>query len=154
MTLTNHALTGALVAVAVGHPAFAIPLALLSHFAIDALPHFGLPYTDVFTRNKSRLFRAVVSLDTALFVAAFALLLVLANQTVPVWLVVVCILVACVPDFAWVARFIREVSTGQWHPEGRVNGLHKKVQWCEHPWGLIVEACWAIAMVYLITAFV
>ena len=40
MTATNHALTGAAIGFIVGVPAIAIPLALISHFVLDAIPHF------------------------------------------------------------------------------------------------------------------
>ena len=42
MTTTAHALTGAAIAVVIKKPKLAIPLAFLSHFACDALPHFGI----------------------------------------------------------------------------------------------------------------
>ncbi len=41
MTGFNHAVTGALIAGAVGNPFLAIPLAFASHFVLDAIPHFG-----------------------------------------------------------------------------------------------------------------
>lgn len=40
MTATGHAVIGALIAAKVGNPALAIPLAILSHVAADAFPHW------------------------------------------------------------------------------------------------------------------
>jgi hypothetical protein len=41
MTGLNHAATGAFVAVAINKPVIALPAALLSHFAVDVLPHWS-----------------------------------------------------------------------------------------------------------------
>src|SRR5438270_5495542 len=43
MTATNHAITGAAIALAVKKPELAIPLAFISHFALDAIPHYNPP---------------------------------------------------------------------------------------------------------------
>lgn len=42
MIATNHALTGAAIAVVIKQPILAIPLAFVSHFICDAIPHFGV----------------------------------------------------------------------------------------------------------------
>ncbi|MBS2966123.1 metal-dependent hydrolase [Actinocrinis puniceicyclus] len=41
MLVTNHVLSGALLGAAVRSPAAALPLGVASHFALDALPHWG-----------------------------------------------------------------------------------------------------------------
>jgi hypothetical protein len=41
MLVTNHVLSGALLGAAVRRPAAALPLGVASHFALDALPHWG-----------------------------------------------------------------------------------------------------------------
>src|SRR5947209_17919284 len=41
MLITNHVLSGALIGAAASSPAAALPLAAASHFALDALPHWG-----------------------------------------------------------------------------------------------------------------
>lgn len=43
MLLTNHAITGSLIGLAVGNPLMAFPLGVASHYAMDSLPHFGIP---------------------------------------------------------------------------------------------------------------
>lgn len=40
MTATGHALIGTLIAAKISNPAIAAPLALLSHFAADIIPHW------------------------------------------------------------------------------------------------------------------
>ncbi|MFZ1324307.1 MAG: hypothetical protein WAQ57_04090 [Candidatus Saccharimonadales bacterium] len=41
MHTVNHAAAGAGIALAVRQPLLALPLALASHFVLDALPHYG-----------------------------------------------------------------------------------------------------------------
>ena len=41
MLITNHVLSGAAIGAAVGNPAAALPLGVASHFALDAVPHWG-----------------------------------------------------------------------------------------------------------------
>lgn len=41
MLITNHVLSGAAIGAATGRPAAALPLGVASHFALDALPHWG-----------------------------------------------------------------------------------------------------------------
>jgi len=41
MTATNHAITGAIIGLAIGNPYAAVPLSLASHYFMDTLPHFG-----------------------------------------------------------------------------------------------------------------
>lgn len=41
MLITNHVLCGAAIGVAVARPAAALPLGVASHFALDAMPHWG-----------------------------------------------------------------------------------------------------------------
>lgn len=41
MLITNHVLSGAAIGVAAARPAVALPLGVASHFALDAMPHWG-----------------------------------------------------------------------------------------------------------------
>jgi hypothetical protein len=41
MLVTNHVLSGALVGALADNPAAALPLGVASHFALDAVPHWG-----------------------------------------------------------------------------------------------------------------
>jgi hypothetical protein len=51
MTATGHALIGTVIAAKIGNPALAIPIALASHFAADAIPHWDTGYH---RRQKSK----------------------------------------------------------------------------------------------------
>lgn len=44
MTATAHAIIGTVIAAKIGNPALAIPLAIASHFVVDALPHWDTSF--------------------------------------------------------------------------------------------------------------
>lgn len=144
MTATNHALTGAAIVVLVRDPVLSVALALLSHFVLDALPHFGIHEDDVLKRNKSKLFRRVVATD----VIIFTLLLVslpFAIHSVPWWLLELGMIAALVPDIVWVYRFARETKANVVIDKNWLTHFHQFIQRIEKPWGLAIELCWAVA---------
>jgi hypothetical protein len=142
MTATNHAMTGAVIALVVKEPILAIPIAFASHFVLDSIPHFGMYENDVIRRNAHWLFRTVVSIDLPLFIILLIIIPQLAAATVAWWIVFSCMAAAVLPDAVWVYRFIREVRTKEWKPGGWYPRWHQAIQWFEQPIGLIVEIMW------------
>src|SRR3989304_5959545 len=95
MTATNHALTGALIALVVETPGLAIPLAFVSHFVIDVIPHFGIPPGEfVFKKYTKYLVMDFVAL--IIVVISMALLF-----TDNFWIILACMAAAVAPDAAW-----------------------------------------------------
>jgi hypothetical protein len=150
MTTLNHAVTGAVIAVAIKAPALAIPLALLSHYVCDAIPHFGIHEHDHVKRNASLLFRAV----TITSVAGMLLLLVLAPlrgyHDVSWVTVIACMVAAALPDIVWVPMYFRELKSKQEKPLGKFDRFHQVIQWYEKPLGLSVEAIWLFSASYIL----
>lgn len=142
MTDTNHVMTGAVIALAVQQPAVAIPMALVSHFALDIIPHFGIYEDDVIRRNKTWQFRAVVFTDVPLMVAACLIIPRLVGSVVPAWTVFACMVAAVIPDIVWLFRFIREERTKRPQPSIWLTRAHQAIQWFEHPIGISVELAW------------
>jgi len=145
MTTLNHAITGAVIAVAVKKPLLAVPLALISHYICDIIPHFGIHEHDHRLRNANRLFRVI----TGLSVLGMTLLLLftpfLSYQGVSWLTVMACIIAANLPDIVWVPNFVRQVKWGQEKAMGAFNRFHQAIQWYEKPLGLSVEALWLFA---------
>jgi len=138
MTGLNHAATGVLVAVIVKQPALALPLAFLSHFAVDAVPHFD--HKDLLLRP--RLFRTVVGLDAVLTVLLLVILAGILN--IPSWLVIASGLLATLPDLMWLSAILRGKID---NPAGenllaKINGFHKNIQSWEGSRGAYVEIVW------------
>lgn len=144
MTATNHALTGALIATVVDKPLIALPLALASHFAIDMLPHFGYPgHGGYKAALKHRLSVIMMLADPILFVP---LIIVLLAHNVPVWTYIAAFL-ALSPDlYDFFGYFVFKEPKG-WNS---FNRFASKIQWCEQPWGLVVEIVWYVGGIYLL----
>lgn len=153
MTVTNHMMTGAFIAVAVPRPALAIPLALVSHFALDILPHYGYGDIPREQRDKQNNFILKQTIDTYCALGLIWLVpYLLRNHQTPI-VTVVCMLVAFVPDAIWSVHYVLAQRTGKYRELNRFNRFHKAIQWCERSWGIYVEALW-FALVVLATVIV
>jgi len=148
VTGLNHAVTGALVAVAVKQPALALPLAFLSHFVIDAIPHYD--HKDL-PPHRGR-YQLVLLLDAFFSIVLLGVLTLLVTNTSP-WLIFACGLLGILPDVMWLPYFI----TGQPSKMSDSKNLlhlarrfHAWVQWSEGPRGLYVEIIWFVIMFALI----
>lgn len=145
MNIVNHAAVGAVIGMRL-HPALAVPAALLSHFALDAVPHYGFPgrkgYGEVF---KHKFLTSVYGICDVIGLAILIFLLFKAPAVA-----VMCGIVAALPDLLWVPRYYLYERKGLM-PPGNNNPfikLHRYVQWCERPWGLIVEVLFSLVILY------
>lgn len=148
MVATNHALTGAIIGVAIGHPV-AMPIAFLSHFVLDAIPHFG--------DDNKRIARAsfVVQLLVDALLCGFLVLLLWRSGAANWFLAAACAFLAASPDFMWVPRFIR-ARNGQKEskPTNLVVRFHSWIQWFQRPIGATVEAAWFAGAVFILANIV
>ncbi len=140
MTGTNHFLVGAGIGLSVASPIIALPLAFMSHFVLDALPHYGAPF-DEKAGKRPPLFGYVTSIDTPI---GFALLLA-AAITQP-WLVPACMVLALSPDFVWIYKYVFKEDFGKLPPtkKGPISQFHKDIQRYERSWGIYVEMIFAL----------
>jgi hypothetical protein len=150
MTATNHAITGAVMAVIVKQPWLAIPLAFLSHFAMDTIPHFGIATKDVFARNKNRTFLKILISDC--FAAAILLIIVpwLLHDNYQWWAIFLCMFACMSPDLVWGIHFYQEVKNKIELSKGWFSNFHKWVQWSETQKGAYVESIWFLAMILIV----
>lgn len=142
MTTTSHALTGAMIATVVKRPALAIPLALLSHFVCDAIPHFGLNMEF----GSPVMFTWLIIDGLALM--GFALFLLHKKVKNPL-LLATSGFAAMSPDLAWLYYGLQGSlsNTALMDP---VTRFHSNIQWFEHPIGIAVELAWMSLMVWII----
>ena len=138
MTATNHAITGAIIATLIDKPIIALPLALASHFVTDMLPHFGFAGHGGYKAGmKRRLQKIVMVADLVLFIP---FILILLHYHVPFWTYAAAFLALC-PDFHdFLAYFLFGKNNG-WNWFSKWAG---QIQWCERPWGIIVEIVWYV----------
>ncbi len=137
MTATNHALTGAIIGTTIHNPAMAITFAVLSHFLLDSLPHFG--FSDLKSRDSK--FTKMLLADIALCVG----LVVLLFFTTTSWLIIsLCAFMATLPDIMWLPDYVRNLKGSQ--PANATNWLiefHSSIQWSQTPKGGVIEMVWA-----------
>ncbi len=136
MTATSHALTGVLIATIVKQPLLAIPLAFLSHFVCDAIPHFGIGL-----KYGTRAMYWWLAID-GLVLAALGLLLISIHVQNPV-LVVICASAAMSPDLAWFYYGVRRISE---NGMGVITKFHQWIQWYEKVPGIAVDITWSVVM--------
>ncbi|MBX4188564.1 hypothetical protein KW792_00495 [Candidatus Saccharibacteria bacterium] len=149
MTITNHAVTGALVAAAIDRPLIALPAALLSHFLIDALPHWD--YYKLAKTKKGK--RALVSIDALL---AFGLLSILAlSVNAAPWIIFLGGCLGILPDVMW-ARFILHgkpsITGNRGSLINTIRRYHINIQWLETNKiaGLYAEVIWLAFTMWMI----
>lgn len=143
MTATNHALTGAAVAVVVRQPLLVAPVAFASHLLCDAIPHWKLPHVVGHDLKWSYLY-----LEAGVMLLLATLLLWLGTRAAVVPMVVGALL-AMSPDVAWYyysRRGIRSQSK-ELDPFTR---FHGRIQWSETSWGIVPEILWAGCMIGVI----
>lgn len=138
----NHAAVGGLLAIALPLP-IALPLAFLSHFVLDALPHYGIPHDN---RDHSRAWKWVGIID---FIAAWLVIGGL-SALLGRWDIFVCGLAAASPDFIWVARIIRNRSFDLSGNQNWFTRWHASIQRYERPWGIYLELPLAGYLFYLL----
>ncbi len=148
MTAINHAVTGAVVGLIIGQPVVALPVAFMSHFVCDAIPHFGIK-DDGWIRSKA--FRNLILVDSMLCILLVGML---AATHPHHWLLAAaCAFLATSPDLLWLNHFIKARSGKPW----KANVLEKfaaGIQWFERPSGAIVEVAWLIAGISMLTVLV
>jgi hypothetical protein len=152
LTATNHALTGAGIALIIGNPLIAIPLAFLSHFFCDALPHFDhSPSTPKEKWMRSKKFKRLLITDASLCVL---LVLFLAIHHPTNWLLAsVCAFLATSPDLAWYQGYRAVKSGKQWKPKP-IYKFAVVIQWFAKPIGAVVEIAWFIAGITVLSLYV
>ena len=150
MTIINHAVVGAGIALLIKQPLLALPLAFLSHFVLDALPHFGIvgdkTYEIIFKLKRTYL---MVLID---IVGIIILTLLLWGQA---WYVFVAAFLAVSPDFMWLYRYFGFERFGKEPPKpGPITRFHQNIQWGERIWGIYIEIPVTIILLVSIASLV
>lgn len=135
MTIINHAVTGALIGAVVQDPIIALPAALLSHFIVDSLPHFGK------ISHKTKAFSFMLRAD--MFLSAIFLLSIVIFKPEHWPLLLGCAVLATCPDLMWLPGFIREVKDHPPKPNNLIMKFHGIIQF-ELTWGYWIELVWLI----------
>lgn len=133
MTATAHALIGASLAVRITNPLLGIPLAIISHFIADLIPHW-----DEGTNHRTKSMMRVRTEATFDVLLSFALsFLIFRNLVDPVYLFVM-IIAAQLPDWLEAPSFFFGIKIP---PFSWMDWLgHKLQSRLQLPWGLVTQA--------------
>ncbi|MDL2363441.1 MAG: hypothetical protein QFB86_03635 [Patescibacteria group bacterium] len=146
MRAINHALTGAVIGLAIHQPLIAPISAVASHYLCDMLPHFGRNREDT-EELKSIFFRNLLYLDAlmcGILVSAIAYIH-------PVYWkqAVLCAFLAAAPDFLSAPKYFTVRRNKKWKPS-LYSRFASSIQWFERPIGAFVEIAWFVAGLTLI----
>ena len=142
MTATAHALIGASIASRVINPLIGIPLAIISHFAADLIPHW-----DAGTNHKQKsLMRLKLEAATDVLVGFALVFLIFRSSVEPVYLFTM-VIAAQLPDWleapSWMFGF--KVPPFSW-----LDYLgHKLQSRMQLPWGLVTQVVIVGMLVFL-----
>lgn len=135
MTGLNHTTTGVLIALVAPHPVLGLLLAVVSHFVLDSVPHWGHEEA----HGSKSWFRWVVIFDTVFVLGFLITMLILMPHKWP-WIIAGGALAAA-PDVMWLPGFIRETRKIEPKPHNSLMKFHLRIQ-IEKPWGVIPELVW------------
>lgn len=143
MTATNHALTGAVIGLSISNPIIALPLALGSHYIMDALPHFGKKW-----EIHSTKFTRMLMLE-ALF-CFLIVLIIFVVQPKNVILGIICAFVAAAPDLLSFNSYLK-ARQGKEHKPSLYFKFAKRIQKKEAPENYIYDLIWFIVFLVVLT---
>lgn len=107
-----HTVVGAAIAIKVGNPALALPLALASHFVVDMLPHWN-PHLNTELKEHGRVTNrstAFVAIDVvASLFAGFGLASTVLPNMTHFWVVILGAFMAVLPDVVEAPYFFLRV---------------------------------------------
>ena len=148
MTTSNHLYTGAAVALTVQRPITGMVLALLSHFLLDILPHYGQKSESVISWFKHRATWLVEGLN---LVGIPLLVFLLWGQP---WWIFMAALLAIAPDITWIFRYLYYERYGLVASKYMLTRFHDRIQRWERPWGAAIEIVFFVSVVSVLFGLV
>lgn len=135
MIALNHVLAGTAIGLAVRRPELAAPVAFLSHFVLDASPHY------IYGKFGTKRFVYTWIADAVLSAAALAAIALAAPELA--FATIVGGVFAELPDVFWV-HYHMHGKPKHWFYE-----LHTKIQWSQTERGLFYELGYLVLLVAL-----
>ena len=150
MNTLNHLATGTIIALLIDKPLIAVPLAFLSHFALDAVPHFGFNAGSEsgYAEALEHKWLSTPPLVLDIFGTGILVWLIRGQP----WYVFAAAVAAIVPDLKWPYRYFKFERKGIKPPKpDAITQFHLKIQWAERPWGLVIEIPYALAALFMVS---
>jgi len=139
MTATNHSITAANIAL-ITKTWWILPIAFLSHFVLDGLPHFGVKNG---THNDKK-FLAVYGTDFVLLCVLWLSVLLFGGHYR--YLLFAAMTAAAIPDIVWIYRLYLEFKKKPLPKKNSLTRFHSAIQWGERTWGWMIELGWLSGM--------
>ncbi len=148
MLLTNHTLTGVLLGLTIDDYAVLAPVSVASHLVLDMTPHFGHPSMKDGFRGKPFILLGSFDFAVSCIVTA-ATCIAMPQRTGHI---LVGVIGADLPDLTYIPIVIFGYKSMYKIPGYRAMiSFLARIQWYEHPPGLITEFFWAALMLTLIS---
>jgi hypothetical protein len=142
VTTSNHLYAGAALALTVQQPIAGMALALVSHYVLDVMPHYGRKEAiviDWFRYKTTWLVEGVNLIGVPL------LIYLLWGQP---WWVFAAVALAILPDVVWIFRYFYYERYGINNAASLgLTRFHSWIQWGERPWGALVEVPFFVGLV-------
>ncbi|HEY1645398.1 MAG TPA: hypothetical protein VGF75_03345 [Candidatus Saccharimonadales bacterium] len=148
MRAINHSLTGAVIGLTVADPLIAAPLAFVSHYFMDAIPHSSFSFRK--DGSVDRLFIFQIILDAVLCLILVAVLII--DRPIHWVTAIVCAFLAAAPDFFSANFFYKTLKHKPYKPSLYFR-FASKIQWFEKPIGLVVETVWLFCFIFCLSIF-
>lgn len=135
MTGTGHAVIGTVIAAKIGNPYVALPIALISHYAADAFPHWD---TGTNKNSKTRAAMWIQSLlDVGISLILPYFLIQYLNPSVNLFYVYLIVLTAQLPDWGSAPYFFLNMKIPPF------TWFNRSQQYVDNrldqPWGVILQ---------------
>lgn len=151
MNIVNHLLAGSIIAITIKNPAIVLPLAFISHFLMDALPHYGYAGQKGYVEALKHRMSYVSTIFSVMLCVIVGIILIVNSK----WLALGAGLLAMSVDFIGVWNYLafeKHGSSGRNILAKMHVGFHRRIQWCERPWGIYIEvAVFAVLFWLLLT---
>ena len=142
MTGLNHAATGITIALIFKRPEIALPLALLSHFVLDMVPHSYVAQRKNVLVPYFALEAVVIVIIVTLCMKAFPEYALLLGASAAA---------ACAPDLLW--PFYYKTNTRYKPFFKQFFAFHNNIQWSETYRGWLVEVLYFSVLVIFLTTY-
>ena len=138
----NHAGTGIIIALTVRRPEIALPLAFLSHFVLDMIPH-----SVVAPKRKY-----MVPYLIAEAIGATILTIVCMVAFPELWFLIgLCAVLSYLPDFLWPLYYRTHLGSQPFFRQ--FFAFHKKIQWSETYRGWLVDILYFSVVIIFLTTY-
>lgn len=147
MTATSHALIGTIIAAKIGNPALAVPIAIASHIAADAIPHW-----DTATNRRKKTFKKLFIhsfIDIILGLVLSYFLIIIFFPKTNFNYVLLMIFASQFLDWATAPYYFFKIKAFKWAYSFQKLFDHD----LDLPWGLVIQVVLLLLVVILAKIF-